>query len=356
MIEGGIIALDLNGVPEGTFAVHRLRSVASLKNDPVIGAALEHVDILHLNEDELVLLTGCEIKGTAESQLEDDYAIASAVNLFLLCGVAVVALTRGSKGSFVSCNDTDRFRRCSMLPASWVDCTAKIGCVQLPPKTIINGNGAGDAFLGGLLVAAMLRHTGMTVPSSCDEDPSISRSGSRDLAPAAKESTDVNGSGHGKHGKKPQKTKLTPYTLYMRENYMTLKNQFKDDKKAIFSMCHEMWENEGEEVKAHYERKAQEADPADDTTQRALDDGIEALDSTPKLDAASPSRRGSSGDALRRNMYMTNRALNLESAVQFASLVAAYHIDVATRDRTHIDVSQLLDRSMVFTTGKLEEF
>ena len=51
---------------------------------------------------------------------------------------------------------------------------------------------------------------------------------------------------------------------------------------------------------------------------------------------------------------MTHRSLNLESAVQFASLVAAYHIDVSTRDRSHIDLSQLVDRAMAVST-RLEE-
>ena len=104
MIEGGIIALDLNGVPEGTFQTKggSIRSLSDLRNDPVLGMALEHVDILHLNEDELCLLSGCELSGTAEAELEDEYAIATAVNLFLKAGVGVVAVTRGSKGSFVS--------------------------------------------------------------------------------------------------------------------------------------------------------------------------------------------------------------------------------------------------------------
>lgn len=117
MIEGGIIALDLNGVPEGTFQTKEgsLRKLADLRNDPVIGMALEHIDLLHLNEDELCLLTGCEVVGSAESELEDEYAIASAVNLFLNCGVGVVAVTRGSRGSFVSCNNQERFRRTPML-------------------------------------------------------------------------------------------------------------------------------------------------------------------------------------------------------------------------------------------------
>ena len=51
---------------------------------------------------------------------------------------------------------------------------------------------------------------------------------------------------------------------------------------------------------------------------------------------------------------MANRALNLESAAQFATLVAAYHIDVSTRDSDHLDVGSLLERSMFIPSG-LEE-
>lgn len=117
MIDGGVIALDLNGVPEGTFQRKEgsLRSLSDLRNDSVIGMALAHVDILHLNEDELSLLTGCELRGTMEAELEDEYAIATAVNLFLKAGVGVVAVTRGSRGSFVSCGNAERFRRSPML-------------------------------------------------------------------------------------------------------------------------------------------------------------------------------------------------------------------------------------------------
>ena len=116
MLDGGIIAMDLNGVPEASFHTSGgLRTVSDLRNDPVIGPALEHVDLLHMNEDELMLLTGCEIEGTDESELEDEYNIARAVNLFLMCGVAVVAVTRGKRGSFVSCNDEKRFSRTKML-------------------------------------------------------------------------------------------------------------------------------------------------------------------------------------------------------------------------------------------------
>jgi myo-inositol-1-phosphate synthase len=349
MIEGGIIALDMNGVPEAQHKASsngNLRSVASLKGDPVIGVALEHVDILHMNEDELMLITGCRILGTTESELQDDFTIANAVNLFLACGVAIVAVTRGKQGCYISCNDVDRFRRTAMLPASWVDCCAKVGCVELPPSTIINSNGAGDAFTAGLLVASMLRHTGMAVKSSDEAHPlkqlvdSSAATGSLD---AVDQRTSVG---------RPKK-KLTPYALYMRENYMTLKKQCNDDKKAIFTMCHEMWEEETDEVKALYERRAleeEDQDPTSDAHRRVLDD-MEVLDST---DKPSLHQERSDSTFIPRNLYMTNRSLNLESAAQFASLVAAYHIDVSTRDRSHIDVSKLLERSLAVPSG-LEE-
>jgi myo-inositol-1-phosphate synthase/sugar/nucleoside kinase (ribokinase family) len=116
MIEGGLTALDLNGVPEMSFSrKDSLRSAHDLRHDPVIGAALEHVDLLHMNEDELVLLTGCIVKGTRASEMEDEFNIIRAVNLFLMCGVGVVAVTRGKKGSYVACNNVDRFRRSPML-------------------------------------------------------------------------------------------------------------------------------------------------------------------------------------------------------------------------------------------------
>jgi myo-inositol-1-phosphate synthase len=326
MVEGGIIALDLNGVPHVPFRRDgELRSISDLKSDPIIGAALEHVDILHMNEDELCLLTGCTLHGTPEAELEDLYKITNAVNLFLLCRVAIVAVTRGKKGSVVRCNNVERFRRSNALPASWVDSTSRVGCVEMPEDAELNGNGAGDSFTAGLVVAAMLRHTGMTFSSNHKDKFSTS-----DVADSTKPPTDV------------QKKRLSPYNLYMREYYMTLKTQLRDDKKAIFSKCHEMWESETDQVKAIYERKAIEENEqgAQNKMSTKVIDDIETLDAVeiPPLQMTP------------RNAYMTNRSLSLEAAVQFASLVAAYHVDVSTRDRLHIDISQLLERAMMIST------
>ncbi|KAL7562208.1 hypothetical protein ACA910_013463 [Epithemia clementina (nom. ined.)] len=333
MIDGGVVVLDLNGVPEDLFQ-GRLRSASELRSDPVLGAALEQVDILHLNEDELVLLTGCQLGKRGD----DEAAIAQAVNLFLKCGVAVVAVTRGKKGSFVSCNNESRFQRTAMLPEAWIDRTARVSAVELPPGTIVNGNGAGDAFTAGLLVASMLRHTGMSVDST---------------SPAAAQSEE----NHRRNKPDPstgrrEKKKMSPYTLYMRENYVTLKQQCHDDKKAIFSMCHEMWESETDEVKALYERKALEENGEDEGNEMSMMvmDAMETLDSGVSFGQHSHDHFPNE----QLSAHMTNKSLNLESAVQFASLVAAYHIDVSTRDRAHIDVSLLLRKAIVFERGSQE--
>lgn len=323
MVDGGITALDLNGVPDDIFKSNgMLRSLSSLRNDPVIGAALEHVDILHMNEDELNLLTGCEIKDDPSFERENDRAIAEAINLFLACGVAVVAVTRGRHGCYVYCNDAGRFRQTS-LPASWADCSAKVGAVQFPPNTVINSNGAGDAFTAGLLVASMLRHTGRdTHTIETVKEAKGRESFEQQVALSSPRTKETK-----------SKKKTTPYTLYMQENYMMLKKQCNDDKRAIFSKCNELWENESEEIKAMYERKA-----------LAVDSGMY---DTETLDSATTISQVQFDPIDTSNAYMTGRSLSLESAVQFASLVAAYHVDTSTRDRPQIDISKLIERATV---------
>mmetsp|Transcript_14474 Transcript_14474/g.20409 ORF Transcript_14474/g.20409 Transcript_14474/m.20409 type:complete len:1150 (+) Transcript_14474:192-3641(+) len=350
MKEGGIIGLDLNGVPDGTFGGMQgaLRSVSDLKDDPVIGAALDNVDILHMNEDELVLLTGCEIEGSEESKVEDEFAISSAANLFLKCGVAVVAVTRGSKGSFVSCNDQSRFKRSPSLPPSWVDCTAKINAVELPQDTMINTNGAGDAFTSGLLVATMLRHTGMSIKRKTSESGSVTPQSERSLSPIkSPRSPSISPRKAGS-----PRRQLSPYTLYMREHFVALKQKLKDDKKAIFEMCNKMWEEEADEVKALYERRSIEEAEDYEQENDSLSGRFDTDDSfgSPRSsnDRSSILSDDGTDEEKIRNFFMANRALNLESAVQFASLVAAHHIDVDTRDQGHLDIFRLLDRAMIF--------
>ena len=116
MVDGGVIAMDLNGVPDIQFSNSGgLRSPQDLRRDTVIGPALDNVDLLHMNEDELSLLTGCRILDTPGLEQEDQYAISKAVELFLRCGVAIIAVTRGKKGSYVACNNADRMQKSPSL-------------------------------------------------------------------------------------------------------------------------------------------------------------------------------------------------------------------------------------------------
>lgn len=356
MEDGGIIALDLNGIPSATPDPSEKRrvtkSITDIKNDPILGCALNHVDILHMNEEELISLTGCQITNKEESQLEDDFAIAEAANLFIACGVAVVAVTLGKKGCFISCGDAQRFARSKMLPLIWADCTAKVNAYELPPDAVINTNGAGDAFTSGLLIAAMLRRTGVSVANrnlkSYDDSSS---SGDEDDVPATTNNLPVEANNKDSSSQK----KKTAYTLYIRDHFITLKEaQSNLDKKAIFLKCHELWESESTEIKAMYERKCkEELEEAGTPSETNTTDSLLELVDIPYQHH--PEDEDNSRLIIHDEFGSSHPvSLNLDTAGQLASLVASYHVDVSTRDLDNLDLSMLLDRAMIFPHG-LEE-
>jgi len=200
---GGITVLDLNGVPPLNVGPHRQRrNVADLMADPVLGAALPDVDILHLNEQELADITGFNLVGTDCSVAEHESEIASAVALFNEAGVAIVALTRGKNGCLVRCGNADRFLKSPALPKLWVECMVKANAWELPKDVIVNSNGAGDAFTAGFLVAALLRKSSV-----------VSSNTFKAVSPSQKK----------------QAQKMTAYTLYLSEKYASLKSQCNDD-------------------------------------------------------------------------------------------------------------------------------
>lgn len=345
MEDGGIIVLDLNGVSsqEGNFKQTpwgSMCSVTALQSDPVLGPALSHVDILHLNEEELVNLTGAQFDDddASGSEEKNDAALQSATSLFLKCGVAVVAVTRGKKGCYIACNDEERFASSKLLPNTWIGEKIKVEATLLPPDTSINSNGAGDAFTSGLLVAAMLRHTGLCMQyTSSPPKPSPAKPFSdTDLDLSMDTSFD------SANSNSPMK-RVTPYNLYMKENYVALKAQCTDadEKKAIFSKCHEMWENESEETKRMYMRRSEEE------LERANANVVSSpLPSQHQNILNSPK--------VSRNLNLANQPMNLETAAQFASLVAARHIDMATRDASYLNINMIREQSSVSTHG-LEE-
>lgn len=299
---GGITVLDLNGVPSFSTApshTWKRRTVMDLKADPVLGAALPNVDILHLNEQELADITGFTLGRTENGRdPTDEAAIDNAVTLFLEAGVAVVAVTRGKDGCFVRCGNAKRFKRTPELPKSWVDCTVKSNASELPRNATINSNGAGDSFTAGLLIAAMLRNSCHWSPNSPKALSSVAR---QSVSPLQK--------------KQPQK--ITAYTLYMSERYVSLKAQCNDDKKEIFRRCHEQWQNETDEVRRNYENKVANLISEDEYIAKYSSDD---------------------------NNTSHQQTLTLKQAANFASLIAAHHVNVATRNLEHIDLKVLLEQ------------
>jgi hypothetical protein len=115
-------------------------------------------------------------------------------------------------------------------------------------------------------------------------------------------------------------------------------------------MCHELWENESDDVKTLYERKAHEENGKVDRMKLPWQYSTTwSWDSTSKVDTSVDSM----DDPGPRNC--TDQPF-IEPGVRrsIASLVAAYHIDVSTRDRSHVDLSRLLDKAIVFPST-LEE-
>lgn len=206
----------------------------------------------------------------------------------------------------------------------------------LPEGSRLNTNGAGDAYTSGLLIASMLRHTG-NITSNLSKASAINEASQKNEEPSPSIKSSIRGG--SRNGKK-----MTPYTLYMKENYVTLKQQCKDDKKEIFTRCHEMWESETAEVKSMYKRMVKEEyDEVDSETSMSIcmsDSSTDALD-------ASKLSSGISNDVQFQIEHKANSSLNLESAIQFAGLVAAYHVDTDTRDLNNLDLGSLLNRSVV---------
>jgi hypothetical protein len=235
---------------------------------------------------------------------------------------------------------------CWMLyrPKRWINCSAHMPAAELPQDATINTNGAGDAFTSGLVVAAMLRHTGMALPAE-------KRSG-RDYDTGLKTLTLAGGNDIGGQRAPSTTKKITPYSLYMKENYVSLKRQCKDDKRAIFTRCHEMWENESENVKTMYERMAREEheELGSNTSTISFNDIDSSIDQN---NISNDTFNGIEASGS-QNRNATNASLSLEAAVQFAGEIAAYHIDMSTRSLDYVDINRLLEKAMCFSTGPQE--
>lgn len=138
--QGVLIGVDLNGVS------------ADNHHSGVLSPALKEVDVLHLNEEEAEILSGCK----KEDLLHADDKLQLVCDKLHDNGCATVVLSMGSKGAYLSVSkDCERLTKCSTA----IKDHFKPGTsVRVPAFAIesgnINANGAGDALFSGFCWAA----------------------------------------------------------------------------------------------------------------------------------------------------------------------------------------------------------
>ncbi|KAL3827139.1 hypothetical protein ACHAXA_002374 [Cyclostephanos tholiformis] len=155
--EGGcvLVGVDINGVDGSNPSRAR----------EVLIPALGEIDVLHLNEDEAVALCSSDYTLESADVIGNDLSpqLLSQISSFHELGCAVVLLSLGSKGAFVSVTkDSQRLQRlssalsetCPVAMSGW-----KPGSqVRIPAFQIshgeVNANGAGDALFSGFCLAA----------------------------------------------------------------------------------------------------------------------------------------------------------------------------------------------------------
>ncbi|KAL7443242.1 hypothetical protein ACHAXH_005620 [Discostella pseudostelligera] len=147
-----LVGVDLNGVDGSDPSAAR----------EALFPALNEIDVLHLNEDEAMLLS------STESTRERNDATSNNLSPELLSqiaslhgqGCAVILLSLGSKGAFVSITpDSQRLEHLSsdLTPMTLSQWTPGLQ-IRIPAFKIghgmVNANGAGDALFSGFCLAA----------------------------------------------------------------------------------------------------------------------------------------------------------------------------------------------------------
>jgi len=131
----------------------------------------------------------------------------------------------------------------------------------------------------------------------------------------------------------PASQNMTAYTLYMREHYNTFKtHSSQEDPKVLFDKCNDLWEKESKETKELYEVKCKSEieKSISECVSRDLEESSASMDS---------------------NVETGGESLSFESAARLASLIAARHIDVSTRDDVRLELHSLLEGAMIHPDG-----
>lgn len=146
-----LVSLDLNGVDPGNDAPTR--------HAAVLAKALPYVDILHANLEEAEAIVGPLGGGVSgDTDADADAHLGVLARWFLDKGVAVVTITAGARGSFTAVTgDQERLAASPGLKrqvAAWAGQEVRAAAFAVGEGAAVNANGAGDAFVGGLVLAA----------------------------------------------------------------------------------------------------------------------------------------------------------------------------------------------------------
>ncbi len=108
-------------------------------------------------QEEARLLTGTTLNGERPSLPE----LQQAGDALLQLGVAVVAITLGEHGAYVKVTASEpRLQESEVLArqaSTWAGQEALLPPYPIQPGAEANTNGAGDAFIGGLVAALLCR-------------------------------------------------------------------------------------------------------------------------------------------------------------------------------------------------------
>ena len=138
-----LIGVDLNGVS------------ADNHKPELLSPALSQVDVLHLNEEEAEILSGHKKEELFEKGGSGDAKLQAVTQKLHDDGCAIVLLSLGSKGSYLSVtSDKQRLAKCPIKSkASWTasSCASsvRVPAYQIDGEGNVNANGAGDALFAG---------------------------------------------------------------------------------------------------------------------------------------------------------------------------------------------------------------
>lgn len=156
-----LVSLDLNGVDPGNDATTRHLAV--------LGKALPYVDVLHANLEEAEAIVGPLGGGGADNDADAgaDAHLGALARWFLDKGVAVVTITAGARGSFTAVtSDPQRLAASPGLErqvAAWAGQEVRAAAFAVGEGAAINANGAGDAFVAALVLAAAAWREALTL-------------------------------------------------------------------------------------------------------------------------------------------------------------------------------------------------